>query len=279
MMREAIGDESVFLRINEFKNGLIQFTDSTNAMRLIKEHGRDIRYNASWKKWVVWNGQYWEMDEGSVLVHEKGLEMVRNIYDELLKTADYRERIDIEKAAILSESVRRRKAFVEAATWVKALRIKTDELDPNPWLLNVKNGTIDILSGVFREHRQEDMITKIANVEFNPAADCPVWKQFVREIMDYKAELIKFVQTVAGWSLSGDISEQTMFILYGTGANGKSTFLNTIMYLLGDYATATPTETFMKKSGDNYSNDVARLRGTRFVTTTEVEQGRRLSEP
>jgi putative DNA primase/helicase len=278
-MREQIEDECIFLRINEFKNGLIQFTDSTNAMRLIKEHGRDIRYNAAWKKWVVWNGKYWEMDEGSVLVHEKGLDMVRNIYDDLLKTADYRERIDIEKAAIMSESVRRRKAFVEAATWVSALRIKTDELDPNPWLLNVKNGTVDILSGEFREHRQEDMITKIANVEYDPKADCPMWKQFVREIMDYKAEIIKFLQTAAGWSLSGDISEQTMFILYGTGANSKSTFLNTIMYLLGDYATATPTETFMKKSGDNYSNDVARLRGTRFVTTTEVEQGRRLSEP
>jgi len=278
-MREAIGDESVFLRINEFKNGLIQFTDSTNAMRLIKLHGRDIRYNAAWKKWVVWNGKFWEMDEGNVLVHEKGLDMVRNIYDDLLKTADYRERIDIEKAAMMSESVRRRKAFVEAATWVKALRVKTEELDPNPWLLNVKNGTVDILSGEFMKHKQEDMITKIANVEYDPKADCPMWKQFVREIMDYKADIIKFLQTAAGWSLSGDISEQTMFILYGTGANGKSTFLNTIMYLLGDYATATPTETFMKKSGDNYSNDVARLRGTRFVTTTEVEQGRRMSEP
>ena len=104
-MKEAIADESVFLRISEFKNGLIQFTDSTNAMRLVKEHGRDIRYNAAWKKWVVWNGKYWEMDEGGVLIHEKGLEMVRNIYDELKKTADYRERMDIEKAAMMSESV------------------------------------------------------------------------------------------------------------------------------------------------------------------------------
>jgi putative DNA primase/helicase len=89
--------------------------------------------------------------------------------------------------------------------------------------LNVPNGTVDILSGEFREYRQEDMITKIANVEYDPKADCPMWKQFVREIMDYKADIIKFVQTVAGWSLSSDISEQTMFILYGTGANGKST--------------------------------------------------------
>ena len=109
---------------------------------------------------------------------------------------------------------------------VSALGVQVNR-NTHPWLLNVKNGTINILSGEFREHRQEDMITKIANVEYDPKADCPMWKKFVREIMNYKSDIIKFVQTAAGWSLSGDISEQTMFILYGTGANGKSTFLNT----------------------------------------------------
>jgi putative DNA primase/helicase len=91
--------------------------------------------------------------------------------------------------------------------------------------------------------------------------------------------LIRFIQTAAGWAVTGDTSEQTMFILFGSGANGKSTFLNTIMNLLGDYVIATPTETFMKRNGDHISNDIARLRGTRFVTTTEAEQGKRLSEP
>jgi putative DNA primase/helicase len=187
--------------------------------------------------------------------------------------------LEIENYVKLSESMRRRKAFVEAASVIKALNISSDGLDRNPWLLGVKNGTIDVTTGEFREHRQEDMITKTANAEYNGQADCPLWKQFIREIMDYKADVITFVQTVAGWALTGDISEQTMFILYGSGANGKSTFLNTIMYLLGDYAIATPTETFMRKNGDQYTNDIARLRGTRFVTTTEAEQGRRLSEP
>jgi putative DNA primase/helicase len=116
-------------------------------------------------------------------------------------------------------------------------------------------------------------------VGYDPKADCPLWKQFVREIMGCNAELIGFLQAAAGWALTGDISEQAMFILFGTGANGKSTFLNTIMRLLGDYAIATPTETFMRKNGDQNTNDIARLRGTRFVTTTEAEQGRRLSEP
>jgi putative DNA primase/helicase len=277
-MTEPIGDESIYLRLAQLKKGLIQFTDATNAQRLFREHGKDIRYNAAWKKWVVWNGTHWETDEGA-LIHEKGLETVRNIYDEVLKTDDWRERMEIEKYAMLSESMRRRKAFVEAASVIKALNITSDDLDPNPWLLNVKNGTIDVTTGEFREHRQEDMITKIAHVEYNPQADCPLWKQFIREIMDYKADVITFVQTVAGWALTGDTSEQTMFILFGSGANGKSTFLNTIMYLLGDYAIATPTETFMRKNGDQNTNDIARLRGTRFVTTTEAEQGRRLSEP
>jgi putative DNA primase/helicase len=277
-MAEPIGDESVYLRLDKLKKGLIQFTDATNATRLMNEYGRDIRYNAAWKKWMVWQNTHWQTDDGA-LIHEKGLAMVRNIYDDLLKTDDYRDRIEIEKYAMLSESVRRREAFVKAASWITELNISSDDLDNNPWLLNVKNGTINIRDGEFYEHRQEDMITKLANVEYDPKADCPFWKQFIREIMDCNAEIIGFLQTAAGWALTGDTSEQTMFILFGSGANGKSTFLNTIMYLLGDYAIATPTETFMRKNTDQITNDIARLRGTRFVTTTEAEQGRRLSEP
>ena len=278
-MPERIGDESIFLRIMELKKGSIQFTDATNAARLAREYGRDIRYNSAWKKWIVWNGRYWQTDESGALVHEKGLEVVRGIYDELAKTDDYRERIEIEKYGMLSESVRRREAFVKAAQWNSELNISSDDLDPDPWLLNVQNGTINVLTGEFREHRQEEMITKIANAVYDPAADCPLWKQFIREIMNFKPELVNFLQTAAGWGLTGNIEEQTMFILFGSGANGKTTFLNTILYLLGDYAISTPTESFMKKSGDQNTNDIARLRGTRFVTTTEAEIGRRLSEP
>ena len=277
-MVEPIGDESIYLRIAQFEKGLIQYTDTTNAFRLFAKYGKDIRYNAPWKKWLVWNGAYWELDEG-YLVHDKGLQMIRGIYAELIKTADYRNRLDIEKHAMQSESARRRKAFIEVASWIPDLNVKTDHLDINPWLLNVENGTIDLRTGELREHRQEDMITKIAHVTYDKNADCPIWRNFLMEIMNYNAELLRFIQTAAGWAITGNTSEQSMFILFGTGANGKSTFLNTIMNLLGDYAIATPTETFMKKSGDQITNDIARLRGTRFVTTTEAEQGRRLSEP
>jgi putative DNA primase/helicase len=191
-MAEQTGDESIYLRLDLLKKGLIQFTDSTTATRLIREHGRDIRYNAAWKKWVVWENTHWQMDDGA-LIHEKGLEMVRNIYDELLKTSDYRDRMEIEKYAMLSESVRRRKAFVEAASWIKALNITSDDLDTNPWLLNVRNGTLDVTTGEFRKHQQEDMITKVARVDYDPAAECPAWKQFIREIMNYNSDIIMFL--------------------------------------------------------------------------------------
>ena len=174
-MGNQIGDESIYLRIHELKSRKIQFTDATNADRLAREQGKNIRYNAAWKKWIVWNGKFWQTDESGALVHEKGLEVVRGIYDELSKTDDYRERIEIEKYGMLSESVRRREAFVKAAQWNSELNITSDDLDPDPWLLNVQNGTINIQTGEFREQRQEEMITKIANVVYDHAADCPLW--------------------------------------------------------------------------------------------------------
>jgi putative DNA primase/helicase len=265
------------MRIHMLKAGLVQFTDTTNAERLMKKYGSDIRYVAEWKKWLVWNGSYWKTDKGA-LIHEKGLQMIRSIYDEIFDTADYHEKDAIEKAAIQSESMRRREAFIKAASLIVDLNIEVDDLDKDPFLLNVKNGTIDVTTGEFREHRKEDFITKIANVSYDPDAICPLWEKFIREIMDYKGDLINFLQTASGWGITGDTSEQIMFILIGNGANGKSTCINAIMHLLGDYATSAPTETFMRRLGDGISNDIARLRGMRFVTTTEAEQGRKLSE-
>jgi putative DNA primase/helicase len=278
-MPDLLDEDYLSLRIYELEGGKIQLTDSTNAERLSKEHGENIRYMAAWKKWLVWNGKYWKTDDSGALVHGKCLETIRKLHREQKRTYDHRERIEIEKFAKISENARRRKSAVEMASLIDDLNITSDQLDNNPWLLNCRNGTLNIKTKEFFEQRQKDFITKIANVDYDPNADCPRWKQFVREIMDYKTDVICFLQTACGWAVTGDIREQTMFILFGSGANGKSTFLNTILSLLGDYAMTTPTETFMKKAGDQITNDIARLRGARFVTTTEAEEGRKLSEP
>jgi putative DNA primase/helicase len=128
----SIEDESIYYRLDLLKKGLVQFTDATTAARLLREHGRDIRYNAAWKKWVVWEKTHWQMDDGA-LIHEKGLEMVRNIYNDLLKTADYRDRMEIEKYAMLSESVRRREAFVPVRPQLRE-RFCDPCFQASPWL-------------------------------------------------------------------------------------------------------------------------------------------------
>ena len=178
----------------------------------MREFGKDIRFIAPWKKWVVWDDTHWEVDSGP-LIHAKGLDMVRNIYAEIYKTADYRDRMDIEKYAIQSESTRRREAFVKAASWIPDLNAAVDDLDRDPWLLNVENGTLDLRTGDLLTHRQEDMITKIAKARYDKGADCPLWKQFIREIMGYKGDLIGFLQTAAGWAVSGNTAGSAQRIL------------------------------------------------------------------
>jgi putative DNA primase/helicase len=278
-MAKKLSDAYSIMRTQELQRGKIQRTDLTNAERLVKEYGSEIRYNPAWKKWLVWNDKYWQLDEGEVMVTKRCIRMIRDLYGAALETDDYRERIEIEKFAMQSESLKRITACIQVASKLEAVQITGDELDTNKWLLNVQNGTVDIKNGAFREHCKDDYITKIANVDYVPNADYPVWRAFICDIMNYNAEIIKFLQTAAGWGITGDTSEQTMFILFGSGANGKSTFLNTIINILDEYAATAQTETFIKQNMEKVSNDIARLRGTRFVITSETEQGKRLSEP
>ena len=273
-------DEAALYRSLLLKQGKLQQSDRTNTARFIREYGDDVRYNAEWKKWLVWNGKYWQTDASTALLHERILKALDTFYDDLPRIADIRDRLELEKHIIKSESMRRREAIVKSASVTEQLNITSDDLDKNAFLVNVRNGTLDILNDEFREHRREDMITKIAPVDYDPAADCPLWRKFILEIMDYKADVIQFLQTTAGWAITGDTTAQVMFILFGSGANGKSTFLNTLLGILGDYAAAAQTQTFLRQhNNDRMSNDIACLRGARFVTTTEAEQGARLSEP
>ncbi|GHV94193.1 hypothetical protein AGMMS50293_05130 [Spirochaetia bacterium] len=141
-VHEGIGNEAIYLRIDQLQKGLLQFTDLTNAERLLREYGSEIRYIAPWKKWVVWEETHWQVDSGA-LIFTNQLQMVRNIYAELYKIADYRDRMEIEKYAIQSESMRWREASVRTAQYIPFLNATVDNLYRNPWLLNVKNGTVE----------------------------------------------------------------------------------------------------------------------------------------
>lgn len=139
-------------------------------------------------------------------------------------------------------------------------------------LLNTPDGTVDLRTGELHEHQRDQYLTKLTAA--SPGGDCPLWRRFLDRVTDGNSELQAFLQRVIGYCLTGSISEHALFFLYGTGANGKSVFLSTIAGLLGDYAKSAPASAFTASNTEQHPTDVAGLRGARFVTATETEDGR-----
>jgi putative DNA primase/helicase len=249
-------------------------TDLGNAERFIEHHGEDIRYCYPWGKWLVWTGARWERDEAGK-VHKRAKETVRSIYGEAAAAEDEDRRKALAKHATASEAEGKIRAMVELAK--SEVPVFPEELDAQPWLLNAPNGTVDLRTGELREHRREDLLTKMTGTVYKPDVSAPAWESFLERVLPSE-ELRAFVQRGSGYSATGDTSEQCMFINHGAGNNGKSTFQEAFGEALGDYAMRTPTEMLMAKRGGGVPNDIARLKGSRFVTASETEEGRRLAE-
>ena len=178
-----------------------------------------------------------------------------------------------------SESEARIKAMVSLARTEPEIRVlKHEDLDRDPWLLNVANGTLNLKTGVLESHSRNDLISRLIPIDYSEAAACPRWLSFLERVTEGDDELIGFLQKAVGYSLTGLTLEQVIFMLYGVGSNGKSTLLNIILELLADYGRQTGTETLLVKRGDQIPNGVARLAGSRFVSAVETESGRRLAE-
>ena len=249
-------------------------TDLGNSERFVSDHGEDVRYCYPWATWLVWTGARWEKDEAG-RAHRLAKETVRGIYQEAAEAGDEDRRKALAKHAARSESADKIRAMLELAR--SELPVAPDELDADPMLLNTKSGTIDLRTGELCEHRREDLITKIAPVEYRPDAEAPAWGAFLERVLPDE-ELRGFVRRAAGYSASGDTSEQCLFINHGVGANGKSTFHEAAAAALGDYAMRAPTDMLLARRSGAVPNDVARLKGARFVTAAETEDGRRLAE-
>ena len=259
------------------EKGKISFncSDLGNAERMAHHCGNDIKYCHQWKKWLVWDGVKWADDETG-LVNTFAKNTVRKIYEEAKHSEDDNKRQSIARHALISESNGRIKAMVSLAQ--SELPVRPDEFDKNKFFLNCQNGTIDLSTGTLSPHRKEDYITKSAPVLYDETATCPQWEKFLARIMDNNKDLIKFIQRAVGYSLTGDVSEQCLFLFWGAGANGKSTFLRTIGTLLGDYSQHTATETLLIKKQGAIPNDLARMKGARFVSASEAEKEHKLAE-
>lgn len=274
--RAAIEVLSRDLRANKFVNGEMQFTDITNCDYFLKAYGDIIRYCITWNKFLFWNGTNWDIDTRGC-VAERCKKFVHQMYRGLRVITDRQLQKDFEKHLIKSESFRRIQALEGLLKMSEEIKVEDYELDTDIYLFNIEGLTLNLKTGKAKEPNIKNLITKKSRFIYDKVAQCPTWNIFLQRIFNKDAALIRFIQKAMGYALSGDVSEQCLFILWGTGANGKSTFLNVLQYLFGDYACSTMIETFMKKNSEQ-SNDLARLKGARLVTTSEIEQGKQMSE-
>lgn len=275
-LRHVLEELARDLRIPKLEAGELQFTDLTNKNCFIKVYGNKIRYCHSWKKFFIWNGTCWEADNDG-FVEKTVLEFIPRLYRGELFMDDRRMQMEFEKHIIRSESYPRIQYLINLLKMAGEIKVKDSQFDQDKYLLNAEEKTVNLKTGETYEPKPEDLITKKSLFVYDKDAKCPTWDMFLMQIFHNDLELIRFVQKAMGYSLSGDMSEQCMFILWGTGANGKSTFLNVLQNLFGDYATSTRTETFMKKTSEQ-SNDLARLRNTRLVIASEAEENKPMSE-
>ncbi|MCH8043047.1 MAG: hypothetical protein IID44_04950 [Planctomycetes bacterium] len=252
-------------------------TDMGNAQRLVRLHGRDLRYCYHWKRWLIWNDTRWEPDESGEIVRRAKI-TVAKIYDEL-SGLDKDERKAMARHAMSSEKRERIGAMIALAESEPGIPIATDKLDKNPWLLNVENGTLDLRTGELRQHQRDDYLTKLAPVRYDPDADCPTWLRFIDSTFDGNQSLAEFVRRLFGYCLTGSTRDHILAFLYGTGANGKSVLLNTTIDVMGpDYAMKAPADFLMIKRGEAHPTERADLFGKRLVAAIEAEEGKRLAE-
>ena len=255
-----------------------KYTDLGNADVFAELHGENYRFDRKRKDgWLHWNGTAWREDErGSV--EQEMLKTIRFRGDVARDIRDDAKRADAQKWALRSESG---KHYLEALARVKTMPeivSVTTDFDNNPWVITTANESIDLKTVTSYEPLKGDFITKQANVTYNEEAISPLWDSFVSTIFEQDKEVIQYVQKALGMCLTGDITEQAFFICYGGGANGKSTLLNTVRKVLGDYAATTSFSTFDADNRNEYGNDMAALKGRRFVVAIEAEQNKKLAE-
>lgn len=298
---EAPLDESIYGPATARDPDALPYSDYTNALALVRAHGKTLRYCFPWRSWLVWTGSHWRRDEsGTVMRHAK---------QTIKRLARHAEDLDDGEAVKLLRHVKsslatmKLKAMIESAQSEDGIPVQPEDLDKSKWLLNVRNGTLDLQTGILRPHAQTDLLTKCLSTPCDPDATCPTWERFLWRIMGgtdpaqdsedapvlvleerYHADerahrLIAYLQRAIGYTLTGQTREQCLFLLHGTGANGKSTFLEILQALLEEYAQSTPSASLLAKSRpDGIPNDIARLRGARLVSAVEIGEGRRLNE-
>jgi putative DNA primase/helicase len=238
-----------------------EYSDDALALRFTEKHSHEARYTAPSGPWMVWDGKVWVPDS------------TLRVYDRIRRIC----RVESAACHLIQLKPKIRSAATVSAVERLARTDRrhtaaTDQWDADPWILNTPDGVIDLRRGHLRPTCPGDFITKTTAVA--RAGDCPTWLNFLSQITNGNQELQDFIQRMCGYALTGLTREHALFFLYGTGANGKSVFLNTIAGVMGDYSKTAPIEAFIASKSEHHPTDLAGLRGARLVTAVETEDGR-----
>jgi putative DNA primase/helicase len=254
-----------------------KYTDIGNSDLFKFFYGDRIRWCDPWKKWLIWNNCFWEEDRTRhVVTYAKSVIKFMEKYKESIK--------DIDELKALTKWVRQCESYRLLTSMIECVKneiaIIPEVFDKNDMKLNCPNGIIDLQTGLLLPSDQNEYMTRSTSFEYHPEKSCPRWLKFLDDIMLGRKDLVDYLQKVAGYCLTGNVSERCFFILYGrNGDNGKTTFVETLKIIMGDYAKTTDASTIMRKQGDEgIRNDLARLKSARLVSVSETPKGKSLDE-
>jgi putative DNA primase/helicase len=248
----------------------VPMSEDMLAGRFMDEHAANWRYVKLWNAWYEWRGDGWYVDDTGRIS-----ELARLLVRSSQFWAEARSFTPLQLRAMNQKrtcwNVR------DLAQTDARVTAKVDQWDRDSWLLGIPGGVIDLKTGETLKASRDQYITKRAAVapeEGEPA----IWTAFLRRITGDDESLMEYLQRFAGYSLTGETSEHALAFLYGTGANGKTTFLHTLSKILGDYAISAGFEVLAESKGDRHPTEIARLRGARLVVTEETDAGGRWNE-
>lgn len=255
------------------------YTDIYNSERFSKKYGHKIRWSKDYGGWFIYNGKHWKRDNNDI-IKKYAIEFYKVLCEELQENKFNLDDYQLNQFSKHVKNTGQNGKLEAMLDCSKAfLGEGQEKFDSNYDLFNSQNGTINLKTKMFQEFNPNDLLTKISNVNFDSKSECPRWTIFLEEIFLGNKEIIEFIQRVVGYSMTASTKEQCLFIFYGFGRNGKSIFIDTISYMLGDYAVNCPSTTLIRKPNSSaVPNDLASLKGARFVTAVESNQNVTLDE-
>lgn len=257
----------------------ISLTDLGNSERFVSQHGQNSMFCHELGSWFIWDGRRWGKDVAAEIMR-MAYETVRLIYVEAGNEENATKRKKIGQWAKASESKGKIEAMVQLACHQNGIPVRLNELDRDTGLINCRTGIIDLRTGQQLPHKRDSLITKLVDVDYDRSAQCPTWHTFLDLVTGGDPDLQEFLQVAVGYSITGRTDEQCLFFLHGAGANGKTTFCETIRAIIGEYTARTDVEALLKASarGHGPSPYIAVLAGTRFALSSEIPEGKKLNE-